>query len=127
MVSPQIREALVERVERRVTRRGVSRAAIAAAVDRVLTTLEAREARSVATDALVVLASTVHQDLASRTRQALAARGVVPSDAGAATVGRHTVVTLRVSDEQRAVVEDVARQLGATVSVEDQAFSGSAS
>ena len=126
MVSPQLREALVERVERRITRRGVSRAAIVSAVDRVLTTLDEREARSVATDVLVVLASTSHLDLASRTRQALAAHGVVPVDAGAATVGRHTVVTLRVNADHRRVVEDVAGQLGATVSVQDQAFAGSA-
>jgi hypothetical protein len=125
MVSPQLREALVERVERRVTRRGVSRATIVSAVDRVLSTLDARDARPSASDVLIVLASTTHADLASRTRQALAAHGVVPSDAGVAAVGRHTVVTLRVGREHRAVVEGVARALGATLSVSDWATTGS--
>jgi hypothetical protein len=125
MVSPQLREALVERVERRVTRRGVSRAAIVSAVDRVLSTLDANDARPSASDLLIVLASTTHSDLASRTRQALAAQGVVAADAGSASVGRHTVVTLRVGAAHRAAVEDVARQLGATLSVSEWAPAGS--
>ena len=56
-------------------------------------------------------------DLASRLRGALARAGVETGAIGIAASGFHHVATLRVPAGARATLEDIARALGATVSI----------
>ena len=119
-----IRETLVERVERKVAGRGIPRRAVEAAVSRVVEALDAAPAGAAAAAPAaggppIVAALTARSapDLASRVRRALAAEGVTELDLGVATAGQHTVVTVRAGATARAALERAASALGASLSV----------
>ena len=59
-------------------------------------------------------------DLASRVRQKLSASGMAPFESGTATAGRFTVMTLRAPGTSRPMIDEVARAIGATVTVVDE-------
>ncbi|HEX2781205.1 MAG TPA: ACT domain-containing protein [Gemmatimonadaceae bacterium] len=108
---------------RRVEGRGVSRAAVDAAVGSVLAALEREvpaprpaEASSTGTLLVAVTARSM-PDLASRLRGALSRAGVQVGDIGIASSGLHSVATLRVSASARPQLETAAGALGATMTV----------
>jgi hypothetical protein len=113
------RSALISRVEQRLGGRAVSRAAIASAVDQVLAGLPVPDESPVQNQVFFALSAESMPDLASRVKQRLSASGIEPTDSGTATAGRFTVMTLRASSASRAVLDDVARGLGATLTVVD--------
>ena len=59
-------------------------------------------------------------DLASRVKRKLSDSGIEARESAVATVGRHTVMTLRVPASSRSQLESVAKDLGAELSVIDQ-------
>ena len=125
-----IRRSLRDRVAKRVVGKGVSGSAIDRAVDAVVDALPsdviadtrsggsaaATGDRSVAEVVLAVTAVSV-PDLASRVRGTLEKAGVRVAEAGTATAGRHTVVTVRVRADARAVAEQAATAAGWKVSL----------
>jgi hypothetical protein len=128
MVSREaVRQALIQRVSRKVSGHGVARRSIEGAVDRVLAELPAglsrtnEPARSDAPPRVVVLSAASAPDLASRARRLLEREGVSVLEAGTATSGRHTVVSFRVPGSAVPALERVATELGASVSVLDEA------
>ena len=83
--------ALSQRVNARVGGRGVSREAVADAVERVVDVLEGRGDLAAAgenAELVAVLSSDRMPDLASRLRRDLQAEGVVMSEMGKASSGR---------------------------------------
>jgi hypothetical protein len=68
---------------------------------------------------IAVLAAASTPDLGSRTRQALAREGHRDLAMGTATTGRHTAVTLRVPDGTGQMLERIARQLSASLTILD--------
>jgi hypothetical protein len=109
------RRALIDRVDRLVGDRGVSRASIATAVDEVLGSLRLPDESNAAETVLIAVSGESMPDLGSRVRQRLADAGVTPTDMAVATVGRHTVVTLRAPGVARAAILATASSLGARV------------
>lgn len=107
--------------------RGVSRASIVAAVEQVAARLQvpnvdrertdrtAKAAGERVDDVVIAVSAESMPDLASRFRQKLTAAGVAGVESGVATVGRHTVLTLRTPAANRPRVEEVATQIGARV------------
>ena len=125
-LSQDDRSELISRVERRLGARGVSRAAIQEAVDRVLAQLALPDESIGEPHSLFALTAQSMPDLASRVRQKLSAAGISPTDSGTATSGRHTVMTLRVHSASRSRLESVARDVGATLTaIDDVAVAGS--
>ncbi len=96
---------------------------VATAVDAVLAGLARAEdsprAPVANAGATVVVTFTARSapDLASRVRKALTAAGVALLELGAATAGRHTVVTARVPAAARALLDGAAASAGAALSV----------
>lgn len=113
-----VRRALRERVSRRVAGHGIAAHAIDDAIERVLAALDADRTSAPAPGAgsVVVVLSSVTPDLASRVR-ALLPSDAAPDAIASATVGRHTVVTARVSREGRELLERAAASLPASLSV----------
>lgn len=111
--------ALSGRVNARVGGYGVSREAVADAVERVVDVLEGRGDLAAAdenADLVAVLSSDRMPDLASRLRRDLQAEGVVISEMGKASSGRHTVVTLRLPSGAKSALELLAARLQVSVS-----------
>jgi hypothetical protein len=111
--------ALSERVTARVGGRGVSREAVADAVERVVDVLEGRGdvvAADENAELVAVPSSDRMPDLASRLRRDLQAEGVVISEMGKASSGRHTVVTLRLPSGAKSALEQLAARLQVSVS-----------
>lgn len=137
-LSQEHRRTLVRQVERQVAGRGISRREVEDAVERVARALDARAphpasssvpARGAACacgaqhapDAhaiIAVLAASSMPDLASRARQLLAGEGVEPRAVAAASVGRHTVVTLGLTPSEEPAVRSIAARLGASCSIQ---------
>ena len=117
--SDDLHRTLVDRVARRVEGRGVSRAAVDAAVGSVLAALDRAPAASAAPAETLVAAVTARStpDLASRLRGALAREGIEAGEIGIAASGLHNVATLRIAAAARPQLERAATALGATVSV----------
>ena len=113
------RRTLAERIERKVAGRGISRAAIEAAVDDVLAALPSPPEPGVGEAPALVgaFASPTAPDLGSRVRRVLEGEGVVLLGLGSATSGRHTVVTVRVPQAARAALERTAAQLSLPLSL----------
>jgi hypothetical protein len=109
------RRALIDRVERLAGGSTVSRATIASAVDRVLAGLVPHDESQEGETILVALSAASMPDLGSRVRQGLAREGVPAAEMGVATVGRHTVVTLRAPARAGALVSRLAAELGASL------------
>lgn len=100
--------ALSERVNARVGGRGISREAVADAVERVVDVLEGRGDLAAAdenAELVAVRSSDRMPDFASRLRRDLQAEGVVISEMGKASSGRHTVVTLRLPSGAKSALE----------------------
>lgn len=111
--------ALSGRVNARVGGYGVSREAVADAVERVVDVLEGRGDLAAAdgnAELGAVLSSDRMPDLASRLRRDLQAEGVVISEMGKASSGRHTVVTLRLPSGAKSALEQLAARLQVSVS-----------
>jgi hypothetical protein len=111
--------AVSERVNARVGGRGVSREAVAEAVERVVDALEGRGNVPVAGGSaklVAVLSSDRMLALASRLRRDLQAEGVVISEMGKASSGRHTVVTLRLPSGAKSALEQLAARLQVSIS-----------
>ena len=113
-----IRDVLIERVERKVAGQGISRRAVESAVARVVDAL-GTAAPSPAASGETIAAFTARSapDLASRVRKAIRAEGVTELQLGIATAGQHTVVTVRVSSAASPALDRVAKALGASLSV----------
>lgn len=119
-----LREALRERVERRLAGKGVDRAEIVRAIDAVVRALPAGVIQDTAeagdgADSEVVLAVAASSvpDLASRARRSLELAGVSILDSAFASAGRHTVVTVRVPAASRDAAARAAAEQGWHVSV----------
>jgi hypothetical protein len=120
------RQKLADRVQLKVAGRGISRRAIVDAVDRVADALAASPAwldpscacSSHPPEIVAVVSSASMPDLASRVRDALSRDAIRPLGTGAATVGRHTVVTLRVPSGSEAAIRNAVGRLGDAVSVQ---------
>jgi hypothetical protein len=113
------RESLLQRVERRLARRladgDISRDTLRATIERVAAAVDSSGIPVQEQNALVVLSAISTPDLASRARRCLAGvsdAGVAPSELGAATVGRFTVVAMRVSSGARDRLLEAARREG---------------
>src|SRR5688572_23974459 len=140
MASPvDVRQALIQRVSRRVSGHGIARRSIEGAVDRVLAALpvgmaqrdRAREALPAAGDRpaqlssssgpaiVAVLSAASAPDLASRARRILERERLRVLALGTATAGRHTVLTVRLPVGSEPVLERVAGELGASLTVLD--------
>jgi hypothetical protein len=106
--------ALSDRVNARVGGRGIPREAVAEAVERDVDALEGR-GDGAATEGNVGLVAVAPSDrmpdLASRLRRDLQAEGVVISEMGKASSGRHTVVTLRLPSGAKSALEQLAARL----------------
>jgi len=70
-----------------------------------------------AEEILFALSAESMPDLASRVRQKLSSSEIAPLDSGSATAGRFTVVTLRMRATSRAALDEIARSMGATLTV----------
>ena len=109
----------------RVAGRGVSRAAVDAAVGSVMAALDARSAGAPAANSPAPAGSTLVAavtarslpDLASRLRAALGREGVTVGSIGIAAAGLHHVATLEIAGASRPALEAAARALGAQVSI----------
>jgi hypothetical protein len=111
--------ALSERVNAQVGGRGISREVVADAVERVVDALEGRGNVPVAeggAELVAVLSSDRIPDVASRLRRDLQAEGVVISEMGKASSGRHTVVTLRLPSGAKSALEQLAARLQVSIS-----------
>ena len=117
--SDDLHRTLADRVAHRVEGRGVSRAAVDAAVGSVLAALERAPAVVPARSGTMVAAVTARSmpDLASRLRGALAREGVELGEIGIASSGLHNVATVCVAPSARAQLEKAVAALGASVSV----------
>ena len=118
-LSQDDRESLLARIERRLASRlaggDISRDTLRAAIERVCSAVSSSGTPDQEQHALVVLSAISTPDLASRARRRLAegsGAAVVPLDSGAATVGRFTVVVMRVMSSARERVLEAARQEG---------------
>jgi hypothetical protein len=118
-----VRQALIQRVSRKVSGHGVARRSVEGAVDRVLAALPEGALSSAGAPAtrVVIFSATSAPDLASRARLILERGGATISDMGSATAGRHNVVTLRVSGVSPSDIERAAAELGAAVTMLDDA------
>lgn len=117
-----MRRSLSDRVAKLVAGRGIPRRSIDAAVARVLTALEKAPALPVVPGAPGIVATftaSASPDLASRVRAALEKDGVVVQELGAASVGRHTVVTARIPGEARAVAARLSERLSLSLTIVD--------
>ena len=114
-----IRDVLIERVERKVAGQGISRRAIEGAVARVVDALgsAAPSSQSVSSETIAAFTARSAPDLASRVRKALRAEGVTELQLGIATSGQHTVVTVRAASSASAALERAAKSVGASLSV----------
>jgi hypothetical protein len=118
-LSQHDRESLYRRVERRLAGRladgDISRDTLRAAIDRVSAAVSSSGTPVQEQNALVVLSAVSTPDLASRARRCLAGvsdAAVAPLDTGAATVGRYTVVVMRVASGVRDRVLEAAGREG---------------
>jgi hypothetical protein len=114
-----IRETLVQRVERQVAGKGIPRQVVEAAVARVVDALDSASPSVPAAGPSLIAAFTARSspDLASRVRQALRTEGVTDIELGIGTAGQHTVVTIRTSASARSALETVATKLTASLSI----------
>lgn len=113
VLSSSDRDQLIQRVEHKLGRTSVRRAAIRDAVDRTLGALAEVSAEcTCAPTTLVVVAAPV-PDLASRLRRAAQHQSITIDSLASATEGRHTVVTIRVAEEQVGVLRAAAERIGA--------------
>jgi hypothetical protein len=105
---------IVRALSKRVNARpgqGVTREAVTEAVGRVVDAVEGRgdfDATEGNAGLVAVLSSDRMPDLASHLRRDLQAEGVVISEMGKASSGRHTVVTLRLPSGAKSALEQVA-------------------
>jgi hypothetical protein len=120
------RDALVLRVEERLGGRGVDRADVRWAVDRVLARLVLPDESPATPSEVFALSAASMPDLSSRVREQLTRMGVAHCESGTATAGRFTVVTLHAHDVARSRIDDLAHAVGAQVQVIDSAGAGSA-
>ena len=119
-----VRNALRERVARKVAGSGISPRAIARAVDAVVSALPAGvDAGSPGSDGEVVIAVAARSvsDLGSRVRAALEKDGVRVNEVAVASAGQHTVVTLRAPAGARDRIAKIAEGLKASFTVLDAA------
>jgi len=122
MASPEaVRQALIQRVSRKVSGHGVARRSIEGAVDRVLAALPSKIARAATLPRIAVLSAPSAPDLASRARRLLEREGVRVLGIGTGTAGRYTVATIRFADEGTTDLQRLAGELGASVSLLDDA------
>ena len=124
------RRALAERVQRKVEGRGIPRQAVDDAVARVSDALDQRSSAPAGdvhrSTIVAVFTAASAPDLGSRVRSALQSEAVTPVGIGSGTVGRHTVVTVRLADGSRALAERAAARLAVSVSfVPDSLLSSS--
>ena len=103
---------LIRRVERLVKHRGIDRAVVAGAVERVLGRLAAASVEPEAITHTVVVMAESMPDLASRMRSALQSRATF-RDMAVATEGRHTVLAASVAAPDLDAVREAAGRLGA--------------
>jgi hypothetical protein len=118
-VTPADRDELVRRVMRRVGRARVRASLVRETVDRVLEALPAVTPPGAAASRVVVIHRASTPDLASRLRAA--APSVVFLELHTVTEGRHAVVVARVAADDATRLQEVARGLGATCSVREDA------
>ena len=122
MASPEaVRQALIQRVSRKVSGHGVTRRSIESAVDRVLEALPTDMLPPAVTPRIAVLSAASSPDLASRARRALETSGVKVLDIGTGSAGRYTVATVRYAGDSTADLHRVAGELGASISLLDEA------
>ena len=122
MASPEaVRQALIQRVSPKVSGHGVTRRSIEGAVDRVLAALPSKIARAATLPRIAVLSAPSAPDLASRARRLLEREGVRVLGIGTGTAGRYTVATIRFADEGTTDLQRLAGELGASVSLLDDA------
>jgi hypothetical protein len=118
-LTDDMRRTLAERVESKVTGRGIPRSEIEVAVNRVANALDRiahpSSASSGSATVIVAFASAAHPDLASRARTALERAQVAVLECGSAHAGRFTVSTFRVPASARSGAEAVAQSLGSGV------------
>jgi len=114
------RRALAERVQRRLEGRGIPPQVVEDAVARVSDALDQRSSAPASdverTSIVAVFTATSSPDLGSRVRSALESEAVSPVAIGSSTSGRHTVATVRLAADARAVAERVATRLTASIS-----------
>jgi len=105
------RRALAERVQRRLEGRGIPPQVVEDAVARVSDALDRRSSAPASdverTSIVAVFTATSSPDLGSRVRSALESEAVSPVAIGSSTSGRHTVATVRLAADARAVAERV--------------------
>jgi hypothetical protein len=125
MASPEaVRQALIQRVSRKVSGHGVTRRSIEGAVDRVLAALPADIAAAPAPSSpprVAVFSASSAPDLASRARRLLEQEGVRVLAIGTAAAGRFTVATVRFEGGATTDLQKLAGELGASLSVLDAA------
>jgi hypothetical protein len=122
MASPEaVRQALIQRVSRKVSGHGVTRRSIEGAVDRVFAALPREIARDATPPRIAVLSAPSAPDLASRARRLLERDGVRILDVGIGTAGRYTVATIRLAGAGTIDLQRLAGELRASVSVLDDA------
>jgi hypothetical protein len=122
MASPEaVRQALIQRVSRKVSGHGVTRRSIEGAVDRVLAALPSDLAPAPIPPRIVVFSAPSAPDLPSRTRRLLEREGIRVLAVGTGTAGRHTVATVRMAGEGSTDLQRIAAELGASISVLDDA------
>ena len=122
MASPEaVRQALIQRVSRKVSGHGVTRRSIEGAVDRVLAALPADLGRAASADRIAVLSASSAPDLASRARRLFEREGLAVRDIGTGRAGRHTVATIRFAAAGTPDLDRIAGELGASVSLLDDA------
>jgi hypothetical protein len=111
VLSSSEHDDLIRRVERLVKHRGIDRAVVAGAVERVLGRLAAASVEPEAITHTVVVMAESMPDLASRMRSALQSQATF-RDMAIATEGRHTVLVGRVAAPEIDAVCEAAGRLG---------------
>lgn len=116
-LSQSERDLLLARVQQKLTTRRVNCSAVEAIVDQVAALLDLPDETALTASSLLAFSAESMPDLASRVRRQLAQAGVTPLESGVATVGRHTVLTMRVPSAALAQAESAASALGVRFAV----------
>jgi hypothetical protein len=114
-LSQHDREALSDRVERKLAGRRIPREAIRAAVEQVCSAIDSSGTPESEPDVVLVMSAPSTPDIASRIRHRLNQAGIKPMETGTGSAGRYAVCAMRVLTRDEAGVRAAAADLGLSI------------
>ena len=110
-LSQHDREALSDRVERKLAGRRIPREAMRAAVEQVCSAIDSSGTPESEPDVVLVMSAPSTPDIASRVRERLDKAGIKPLETGVGSAGRYAVCAVRVRARDEAGVRAAATAL----------------